>query len=158
MSILKIYIETSALNFFYADDAPDKRDETIMLFNEIKEGKWEAYTSYAVIKEVDAASSNTRKKLLSLIRDYEIIVLPPHDDIYPLADNYVNEGVIPPKYKDDAVHIATASIYHMDIIVSWNFKHIVKRKTILMCNLINAKENYRQISIHSPSEVIDYDE
>ena len=93
-----------------------------------------------------------------LIKDYGITVLPPNDEIHPLADIYVSEGIIPRKYRDDAVHIATASVYGMDIIISWNFKHIVKRKTILMTNLINARESYRQISIHSPSEVIDYDE
>ena len=154
----KIYLETSAINFFYADDAPDKRDDTIILFNEIRAGKWEAYTSYTVIDEINNASDETASKLLALIKEHDISVLPPHDDIYTLADIYVNEGVIPPKYRDDAVHIATACLHGMDIIISWNFKHIVKRKTILMTNFINARENYRQISIHSPSEVIEYDE
>lgn len=154
----KIYLETSAINFFYADDAPDKRADTITLFNEIQLGKWRAYTSYTVIEEINRATEEKAGKLLSLIKDYDIVVLPPHDAIHPLADIYVNEGIIPPKYRDDAVHIATASIHGMDIIISWNFKHIVKRKTILMSNFINARENYKQISIHSPSEVIEYDE
>ena len=152
----KIYLETSAINFYYADDAPDKRDDTILLFDEIKAGKWEAYTSYAVIDEINNASEETARKLLTLIKNYDIIILPPFNDIHNLADIYVKEGVIPQKYRDDAVHIATASIHGMDIIISWNFKHIVKRKTILMTNVINMRENYRQISIHSPSEVIEY--
>ena len=154
----KIYLETSAINFFYADDAPDKRDDTVILFNEIRSGKWEAYTSFTVIDEINNASEETASKLLTLIREHDISVLPPHDEIHPLADIYVNEGVIPLKYRDDAVHIATASVHGMDIIISWNFKHIVKRKTTLMANFINLRKNYRQISIHSPSEVIDYDE
>ena len=152
----KIYLETSAVNFYYADDAPDKRDDTILLFDEIKAGKWEAYTSYTVIDEINSASGETADKLLNLIKNYDISVLPPHDDIHNLADIYVSEDVIPLKYRDDAVHIATASIHGMDIIISWNFKHIVKRKTILMTNIINIRENYKQVSIHSPSEVIEY--
>jgi len=158
LTLPKVYIETTVLNFYYADDAPDKAYDTIAFFNEIRDGKWEAYTSYTVIDEINAASEETANRLLSLIKEYEIIVLPPHEAIYPLADIYVDEGIIPLKYRDDAVHIATASLHGMDIIVSWNFKHIVKRKTILMTNLINARENYRQIAIHSPTEVIEYED
>ena len=152
----KVYLETSAINFYYADDAPDKRDDTILLFHEIEARKWEAYTSYTVINEINNASEETAEKFINLIKNYDIAVLPPHDDIHSLADIYVSEGVIPLKYRDDAVHIATASVHGMDIIISWNFKHIVKRKTILMTNIINMRENYRQVSIHSPSEVIEY--
>jgi hypothetical protein len=154
----KIYLETSAINFIYADDAPDKRDDTIILFNEIRAGKWDAYTSYTVINEISEAPEETSARLMALIKDFGIVVLPPNDEIHSLADIYVKEGIIPHKYRDDAVHIATACFYGMDIIISWNFKHIVKRKTILMTNFINTRENYRQISIHSPSEVIEYDE
>ena len=72
-----------------------------------------------------------------------------------LADVYVSEGVIPAKYATDAAHIAVASAADMDFIVSWNFKHIVKRKTIMMSEFINFREGYKRIGIHSPSEVID---
>ena len=155
MKKLKLYIETSTLNFYYADDAPDKRDDTIILFDEIKNNKWEAYTSYAVINEILKAPEQKKQLLLNLIKDYDIIVLPETPDIDYLANVYVNEGVIPLKYRDDAVHIATASVHDMDIIISWNFKHIVKRKTVIMTALINARENYKQIEINSPSEVIE---
>jgi len=155
MKKLKLYLETSTLNFYYADDAPDKRDDTIILFDEIKNNKWEAYTSYAVINEILKAPEQKKQLLLNLIKDYDIIVLPETPDIDYLANVYVNEGVIPLKYRDDAVHIATASVHDMDIIISWNFKHIVKRKTVIMTALINARENYKQIEINSPSEVIE---
>jgi len=79
-------------------------------------------------------------------------------DVDKLADIYVAEGIVPTKYRDDALHIAMATITGMDIILSWNYKHIVKRKTILMTNLINAREGYKNIDIYSPSEVIENDE
>jgi len=116
-SLPKIYLESSAINFYYADDAPDKRDDTIALFNEIHAGKWEAYTSFATINEINKASEETASKLLTLVKEYDITILPSHDDIHSLADIYVNEGVIL-KYRDDAVHIATASVHGMDIIIS----------------------------------------
>ena len=155
----KVYLETSIISFMYADDAPDKQQDTIKLFEEISEGRYEVYTGYNVIAELSGTKDETlRTKLLSIVKDYEISVFPADDEIQRLADIYVAEGVIPQKYRDDAVHIATAAFYGMDFILSWNFKHIVKRKTILMTGIINAREGYKQIGIHSPSEVIEYDE
>lgn len=158
MNKLKIYLETTILNFFYADDAPDKRSDTLRLFQEIVEGKYEAYTSYAVIDEIYKASEQLRNRLLSLLIEYDIPILDEGSDADRLADLYVTEGVIPLKYRDDSIHIALATITGMDIILSWNFKHIVKRKTILMTNLINAREGYKNIDIYSPSEVVENDE
>ena len=156
---LKIYLETTILNFYYADDAPDKRADTIRLFQEIMQEKYEAYTSYAVIDEINEASEQLRQKLLSLIVEYKIPVLNEEgSDVDKLADLYVFEGVIPLKYRDDAVHIAMATITGMDIILSWNFKHIVKRKTILMVNLINTREGFKNIDVYSPSEVVENDD
>ncbi len=158
MSKLKIYLETTILNFYFADDAPDKRLDTIKLFEEITQGKYEAYTSYAVIDEINKASEQVRERLLSLLVKYNITILDEGSDVDKLTDLYVTEGVIPLKYRNDAVHIAMATITGMDIILSWNFKHIVKRKTILMTNLINTREGYKNIDFYSPSEVIENDE
>jgi hypothetical protein len=155
MSKLKIYLETTILNFYFANDAPEKKADTLILFKEIAQGKYEAYTSYAVIDEINKASESLKQKLLSLLKEYNIPILDEGSDVDRLADLYVEEGIIPLKYRDDAVHISMATIMGMDIILSWNFKHIVKRKTILMANLINTREGYKNIDIYSPSEVIE---
>ncbi len=158
MKKLKIYLETTIINFYFADDAPDKKADTIQLFQEMKKGNYEAYTSNAVLDEINEASEQLRQKLLSLLVKYDIPVLEEGSDVDRLADLYVSEGIIPLKYREDTVHIAMATITGMDIILSWNFKHIVKRKTILMTNLINAREGYKNIDIYSPSEVIENDD
>lgn len=158
MKKLKVYLETTIFNFFYADDAPEKRDDTIMLFKEISSGKYEAYTSMSVIKELNRASEEKRKLMLDLITKYEVKVLEDVPDAEILADIYVKEGIIPIKYSTDGIHIALATVSDMDIILSWNFKHIVKRKTVIMANLVNNREGYSTIDIYSPSEVIENDE
>lgn len=158
MRKLKIYLETTIFNFFYADDAPDKRDDTIILFNEISSGKYDAYTSMSVIKELNRASEEKRKLMLDLIINYDIKVLEDVPEAEILGDIYVKEGIIPIKYSTDGIHIALATVADMDIILSWNFKHIVKRKTVIMANLVNNKEGYGTIDIYSPSEVIENDE
>jgi hypothetical protein len=53
------------------------------------------------------------------------------------------------------LHIAATSIYGLETIISWNFKHIVKLKTIILTEIVNLKEGYKRILINSPKEVID---
>jgi len=59
------------------------------------------------------------------------------------------------KYEDDALHIAIASVNNLDVIVSWNYKHIVKLKTKREVTGINALLGYKEIEIYSPLEVIE---
>ena len=157
MKKLKIYLDTSVLKFYYADDAPDKKNDTIILFEEIEAGKYEAFISDAVLAEINRADDRKKELLIKLINRFELD-LAASDGIDELADIYVASGIIPEKYRDDAVHLAYATLCGMDIILSWNFKHIVKRKTIQMVNLVNSIEGYKNIDIYSPSEVIENDE
>jgi len=62
------------------------------------------------------------------------------------------------KYFTDALHIAAVTVAGLDFIVSLNFRHIVKRKTIIETEIINAREGFRRVFIHTPAEVIDYAE
>ena len=158
MRIPRIYLETSVFNFVFADDAPDKKQDTVRLFEEILRGKYEPYTSEYVVNELSDAPKEKRIKMLRLISDYGVSLISASDEAVWLAGMYVAEGIIPEKYSADALHIAAASIADMSFITSWNFKHIVKRKTILMTEFINAREGYNRIGIHSPTEVIDHDE
>jgi hypothetical protein len=59
------------------------------------------------------------------------------------------------RHLTDAIHIAVATVNDIDFIVSYNFRHIVKRKTVLMTGAINLREGYKAIGIFSPTEVID---
>ena len=157
MRIPRIYLETSVFNFFFADDALDKKADTLKLFEEIRKSKFSAYTSAYAINELKAAPQPKRDNMLNLIPEYGIRVLEESDEAVRLAETYVAEGIIPGKYITDAVHIAAASIDEPDIVVSWNFKHIVKMKTIKLTEAVNLKEGYKKIMIHSPTEVIDND-
>jgi hypothetical protein len=76
-------------------------------------------------------------------------------EIDRLGRVYINEGVIPAAYDTDALHIAAATVNGLDFIVSLNFKHIVKHKTIIETEIINAREGYKRVFIHTPAEVIE---
>jgi len=158
MGIPKIYLETSVLNFVFADDSPDKKADTIKLFKEIREGKYIPFTSDYVKEEIDDATDlKKRYGMNDLIIEYNIERLQKTERIECLAEEYVKEGIIPEKYKTDAIHIAAATVYGLDIILSWNFQHIVKRKTILKTGEVNLRNGYNKVEIYSPSEVIEYD-
>jgi predicted nucleic acid-binding protein len=153
----KIYIETTIYNFFFADDAPEKKQDTIKLFQEISDGKYIPYTSDAVLEELEKAVTEKFNKMFSLIEQYSMITLPVTDEARRLANIYITEGVIPEKYPTDALHIALSTVNDLDYIVSYNFRHIVKLKTVTMTESINIRENYKRIGIFSPTEVIEYD-
>jgi len=76
------------------------------------------------------------------------------DEIRELANKYVLEGIFPTKYFDDALHVACASINICNAVVSWNFKHMVKLKTILAVNGINKYMGYGEIEILTPEAII----
>ncbi|MDR3092111.1 MAG: hypothetical protein LBU36_08025 [Clostridiales bacterium] len=151
----KIYIETSVFNFYFADDAPDKREDTIKLFEEIRQGKYEPYTSLFAIKELQDAEEPKRSQMLDLVTRYGVATLLGNDETQLLADIYVTEGIIPLKYLTDALHIAAATVSYLDYVVSYNFRHIVKLKTIAMTEIVNLREHYKKIGILSPTEVIE---
>ena len=153
----KIYLETTIFNFPFADDAPQYKADTLKLFEEIREGKFKSYTSGYVIQELEAATDTLRENRLQLIDEYDIDVIPINDEAERLANLYIEEGVIRAKYGTDATHIAVATIAGLDFIVSLNFKHIVKRKTKVETRLINIREGYGHIDIHTPAEVIEHE-
>jgi predicted nucleic acid-binding protein len=158
MRIPRVYIETSVFNFVFADDAPDKKQDTLKLFDEIKSGLYTPYTSDYVLQELKCADEPKQSQMIELISRYGMIFLEQSSEAERLANLYVAEGVFSKKYFTDAIHIATATVNDLDFIVSFNFRHIVKRKTMTMTTGINIREGYKQIGIYSPTEVIDNNE
>ncbi len=73
-----------------------------------------------------------------------------------LATEYINEKVVGETSYADCLHIALATIYQADLLVIWNFKHIVNIDRIRGYNSINIKNGYRQLDIRSPRELMNY--
>jgi len=140
---------------YYFDTDRDAHADTVTLFEECAAGKFEPYTSDYVIEEIEGAPSEKREKMLGLIRRYDITILAATDETDVLAGRYISENALPHGSFADARHIATASINELDIIISLNFRHIVKHKTIMLTSAINTLFGYKVIGINSPMEVID---
>lgn len=124
----------------------------------VKEGKrFDVYVSDIVINEINKTNDSRKKdKLLSVIELYRMIKLPADKDeeISALADIYLNHNVVPGRKIEDALHIAYAVVFEMDVLLSWNFKHLanIKReRDVLSVNIENGY-NY-PIRIITPLEV-----
>jgi len=97
-----------------------------------------------------------RENLLKLVQNIELNgILTVDEEIDRVADKYIEEGIIPAVYRDDALHIALASVKGLDILVSWNFKHLVKHKTRIEVTGVNTLLGYKAIDICTPWEVIE---
>jgi hypothetical protein len=155
MSITKIYLETSIFNFPFADDAPELKADTLKLFEEIKAGKYEPYSSSYAIDELEKTKQPEKlERMNRLVLEYNIEIIPFNENAEKLALLYLAEGVMNQRYGTDAYHIAITTVSELDFIVSLNFQHIVRQKTIRETARINEREGYKRIGIYEPWEVI----
>jgi predicted nucleic acid-binding protein len=152
---IKYYLDTSVLNFVFAEDDIAKRDITVKFFDQLHLIADQVCISDEVIREINQAPESIRIQLDGLINKIEPFLLEVNTEVEELADRYIKEEIIPERYRRDAIHIAVAVINGMGAIVSWNFSHIVKLKTRVMVNGINRLLGYHEIEICSPEEVIE---
>ncbi len=158
MRKLGLYLDTSIISFALSEDiSDDNRNVTLKLIEGINKGRYEGFISDVVIRELGSTRDAVkRKKLLELVDSMELNeVLAVDEEIDGVADKYIEEGIIPTVYRGDALHIALTSVEGLDILVSWNFRHLVKHKTRIEVTGVNTLLGYKAIDICTPWEVIE---
>ncbi|MCL2873695.1 MAG: PIN domain-containing protein [Defluviitaleaceae bacterium] len=158
MHKLKLYLDTSAISHLYQLDAPDKMSDTLALWKYIISDEY-----YAVISEVTARElMNAPEPKRSIIADYlnqaNFKMLSVTSEVNELAQEIIRRGILTLKSFDDCMHIATAILSNCDIIVSWNFKHLVNIKTINGVREIVVSRYYKPIDIYTPTVLLKGDE
>lgn len=157
MKKLKIYLDTSVINFLFADDVPEFKKITEDFFeNYVKKGKYLVYISDVVIAEIEKTKKGSKKKLLlEVIEKYSLRILALDETSNELSNVYLREKIIPPKKLEDAQHIAIATCNQMDILLSWNFKHLSNIQKQISVKIINEKEGYfYPLILTNPMEVV----
>lgn len=153
---LKIYLDTSVINFLYAEDTPDLKKITEEFFNNYIY-QYDVYISDIVLFEINkTAEVNKKKILIDVIKQYPIKILEIENNlnIDHLAELYIQEKIIPAKKKEDALHIAISTVHECDILLSWNFKHLANIKKQIAINAINEQQGYlKKLNLLSPLEV-----
>lgn len=155
MRKLKIYLDTSVISHLKHEDTPEKMNETLELWELIKNGKYRAYLSETTLDEIEGCSDVKRDILYKYLGEIEYDVINTNDEIIELADKLIEEGILKKKSRDDCMHIASAVISNCDIIVSWNFKHMVRAETINGVREVCYSNGYKIIDIYPPSLLID---
>lgn len=158
MSKLRIYLDTSVINFLFADDAPDFHRVTEEFFGRYA-GRYDLYGSDVLIRELAADRDiRRRERHFKVLADYSVAILPSDsdDEVARLADAYLREGVVPERKRDDALHVAYATVFRMDAVLSWNFKHLANLRREARFMMVNQAEGYLlSPRIVSPMELED---
>ncbi len=145
-----LYIDTSVIGGCLDEEFSEY---SLKLIDEFKNGNKILNISDLTLSELEEAPSEVRKVLEQIPEKFkEYLSL--DEESKMLAEKYIKENVVSSNYLIDAQHIAIATINKVDVLVSWNFKHIVNLRRIHLYNSINLKYGYSLIEIRSPREVI----
>ena|SRR3989338_4849957 len=146
----RIYVDTSVIGGCLDDEF---KDYSKLLFKEFSSGKKRIVVSDLVLFELEGAPEDVKDVLHGIPQgSIEYVFL--NEESLSLAGTYLKEDVIAENSIADARHIAIATIERVDVLVSWNFKHIVNLNRIHLVNSVNLKLGYPLIEIRSPLEVI----
>lgn len=155
-----ISISKSKLTRVYADTSVfggvfDEEFETAskVFFDAVKKGSFKLITSELVREEIQAGP----QKVLDIFEEFLVIaeIAEINDSALQLQQSYIQAGIVSEKYATDAMHVALATVSTADLIVSWNFKHIVNFQKIPLYNAVNTLNSFGEIAIYSPLEVIE---
>jgi len=146
----RLYFDTSVFGGVYDEEF---EEISTLLFEKVKLGQIICVYSDLSETELKNAPENVRNFFINLPKENtEFIEVT--EEAYLLADKYMAEKVVGQTSADDCRHIASATISKVDILVSWNFKHIVNVYKIRGYNSINLRCGYSQLDIRSPQEIV----
>jgi predicted nucleic acid-binding protein len=146
----RIYLDTSVISAYVDDRLPERRRATIDFWARLPE--YEVSISDLAVAEVRATNEvERRQRMEDLIRPFEVLAI--GEESRGLAREYVRRSVLSPATIDDALHVATAVTNRRDMVVSWNFRHLVNRRRRALINEVNIQLGYPTIEIVSPPEL-----
>ena len=149
----RFYFDTSVFGGVYDEEF---EEGSIQLFEKVKLGQVACLYSDLTEGELSIAPEKVRLFFEGLPKEH-LEKLTVSDDAVELANRYIKEKVVGKTSFDDCVHIALATIHRADILVSWNFKHIVNVYRIRGYNSVNLKSGYQTLEIRSPKDIIGYE-
>ncbi len=146
----RIYVDTSVIGGCFDEEFDEY---SVQLFDEFISGKKMPIISDVVLFELEGAPEKV-KNILKRVPGDHIEYVSLNDESITLANAYLEGGVVTESSLSDARHIAIATVERVDVLVSWNYKHIVNINRIHMLNSVNLKLGYPILEIRSPREVL----
>ena len=149
----RFYFDTSVFGGVYDIEF---EEDSIQLFEKVKLGQIICVYSDLTEGELFEAPEKVKTFFRDLKKEH-IEVVSVNDEAIDLARKYIDEKVVGETSFDDCIHIALATIHKVDILVSWNFKHIVNIYRIRGYNSVNLSCGYQTLEIRSPKDIISYE-
>jgi len=150
----KIYIDNSVLGGYFDKDF---KQDTRKLFDRIRKGDFIIHLSEISELELLEAPEYVKDLKKEIPNDF-LVNLELDEDAKYLAENYIKEKILTKSNINDAYHIAIATVNRIDVLISWNFRHIVNLNKIRLFNSVNLKLGFPQIDIRTPKELINYED
>ncbi|MBN1291354.1 MAG: type II toxin-antitoxin system VapC family toxin [Candidatus Latescibacteria bacterium] len=151
--VIRIYADTSVFGGVFDDEFSDT---STLFFQQVRSGRFILVTSEVVNQELSSAPSQVKHFFDDILPYTEITDIT--IEALKLQKAYIKEGIVSENFLSDALHVALSTVSSCDGIVSWNFKHIVHFKKIPLYNAVNVLHGYNTIFIHSPLEVVSYED
>ena len=149
----RIYIDTSVVGGYFDDEF---KEATTKLFDRLDKNEIVFVVSDLLDLELLNAPQQVRQLLHNYSSDkFQRVELT--EEAIKLADTYISEKVVGKTSLEDCRHIAMATIYKVDVLASWNFKHIVNLDRIKGYNSVNMRLGYSIIEIRSPKDLVNYE-
>ena len=145
----RIYTDTSVLGGCEDDEF---REPSRRLLEAFQRGELTLVLSELTVRELEGAPDLVRA-VLGTVPDEHVEALALSPEAEELASAYITDGAIGARMYADALHIALATVARVDVLVSWNFKHVVNLKRIHAYNAVNLKRGYPLLEIRTPREV-----
>ncbi|HEX9592543.1 MAG TPA: PIN domain protein [bacterium] len=146
----RIYTDTSVLG---GCEDEEFAQHSVRLLDSFVRGERVLVLSSLTVQELAVAPAAVRRRLAS-VPEAHIETLQLDAEARDLAEAYLSAGVLTVRMRADAQHIAIASVARVDVLVSWNFKHIVNLQRIHGYNSVNLRQGYPLIEIRTPREVL----
>jgi predicted nucleic acid-binding protein len=143
-------LDTSVFSAHLDERAPERQAETKEFWKRLSQ--YELFTSDLAREELARTPDpGHREKLLELLDGFTLLKI--DSEMKELAQHYINGGIFLPTMADDAIHVATAVLSRQDILLSWNFKHLVNRRRRALVNQLNTARGLPTIEIVAPPEI-----
>ncbi len=149
----RIYVDTSVFGGVFDREFAEPSK---LFFHQARCGSFDLVTSALVRNEIMKSPGKVIEyynRFSDLLKIYDV----DNSALY-LQEAYLQAGVVTRKWSDDALHVAMATVAECLGIVSWNFKHIVHVQKAPLYNAVNSINGYGNLTIVSPSEVINYED
>ncbi len=146
----RIYLDTSVVGGCEDEEFAEASRE---LLAQAQAGKLDLLVSGLLLGELARAPEAVQRRLAGLAPEC-VEYVAETEEARTLRDCYVAAGIVGPAQVNDALHVALATVARADVIVSWNFKHIVHYDKIRFFNAVNLREGYNPVDIRSPLEIV----